>query len=126
MNKVWLVAGVVLLCVVLLGAWFFVVDLGGFSQFLGKKTKQVIQDEPLRFVGTWNAPGYGTITFFATQTYRKGVEEEAWKLRNETLLLYEFDQSQPSVLYHYSFSENDTQLQLTDISNAEHIIFMRQ
>jgi hypothetical protein len=126
MNKVWVVAGVILFLVLLLGAWLFIVDFGGFSQLLGQKTKEAFRDEILRFVGTWHASEFGTITFFATQTYRKGIDEGTWKLQNHTLALYKLDSSQPFVTYQYSFSMNDTTLQFTEINSADSIVLTRQ
>jgi hypothetical protein len=126
MKKVWVLVGVVLLCVLCIGAWFFIADLGGFSQLLGNKTKNALSDQSARFLGTWTSQEFGTITFFSSKMYRMGSQEGVWVIDTETVSLYETGDDAPLVVYQYVFSENDSLLQLTNGITEEQIVLRRQ
>ena len=126
MNKIWLVAGAISVCVLVLVAWLFIGNLGGFSQFLGQKSKEAYSDEQLKFVGTWAAPGSVSLTFFSTESYRKGVDEGTWTLEDDRLLLFEGDNTQPWIAYEYVFYEDDTLLRLTEVGQVESLLLTKQ
>jgi hypothetical protein len=126
MNKIWVTVGGISLFVLLLGAWFFIGNLGGFSQFLGEKSKEAYSDEQLKFVGTWTAPGSVSLTLFSTGSYRKGVVEGTWALENGLLVLSEEGETPSQVTYEYVFSENDTLLQLTEVGQEESLLLTKQ
>ena len=53
MKNILIFAGVILLCVLILSAWFFIGNLGNFAQFLGKESTDIFANEKSRFIGSW-------------------------------------------------------------------------
>jgi hypothetical protein len=53
MKKIFILAGVVLLFVLLLTAWLFIIDFNIFAETLGEGAKEAALDEKSRFIGTW-------------------------------------------------------------------------
>ena len=126
MNKILLVVGAVLVCVLLLSTWLFIVDFGGFSSFLGKKSQEAVENEKVKFLGTWTTSEHGIFTFFSTGFYRQTAAEGLWVLEDNRLLLFEGERSLPSVTYSYVFSENDHIVQLTDEMTGELLVLTKQ
>lgn len=52
MQKIFILAGVVLLFVLLLTAWLFIIDFNIFAETLGEGAKEAALDEKSRFIGT--------------------------------------------------------------------------
>jgi len=121
-----MLVGGILVCVLLLSGWLFIVDFGGFSHFLADKSRQSVQNEQVRFMGTWSALGYGTLSFFSDGSYHKGTEDGTWKLVNSSLFFYASDERQSLDSYRYVFTENDTVLQLTNRDSGEQILLTKQ
>ncbi|MBN1280138.1 MAG: hypothetical protein JXA00_00645 [Candidatus Thermoplasmatota archaeon] len=126
MKDVWILAGVILLCVLILGAWLFIGEMGGFSLFLGEKSEEATSDEFLRFVGSWYNEEYGSITFFGTKTYRRGAEEGTWRVQNTTLSLYTLDGASLVAAYQYHFVDQDASLQLSTAGSIDIVTLTRQ
>ena len=125
MNKVWVLVGAVSIFVIVLFCWIFIVDFGGFSQLLGEKSQEAVQDESSRFIGTWSMAGAASLNFFADGSYRQGVTEGAWSVAVGVLTLSPDDG--PSVVrYQYLFSEHETVLELTNQATGETTLLNRQ
>jgi hypothetical protein len=70
MNKVWIVAGVILCIVLLLGAWVFLGDFSNFAKRLGSEGKDIALGDQNTIVGTWVLNGTDcSITFLSNGGY---------------------------------------------------------
>jgi len=126
MNKIYLVAGPIIACILLIGGWFFVVGLGGWSQMLGEKSKDTVGSEQMKFVGVWyGGTDFGSISFSSTGSFRKGVFDGAWKIESGVVQLYGLEGRQYWTSYAYSFTNDDTTLRLTE-PNTNEIIDLKK
>ena len=127
MNKIFLVAGIIIVCLLMLGAWFFVGGLGGWSQLLGEKSKGTYGSEQMKFVGVWyEGAEFGSISFSSTGSFRKSVFDGTWKLESGNVQLYGLEGRQYWTSYTYSFSNDDTLLTLTEPNMHETIVLEKQ
>ena len=127
MTKIYLVAGIIIVCLLMLGAWFFVGGLGGWSQMLGEKSKGTYGSEQMKFVGVWyGETEFGSISFSSTGSFRKGIFDGTWKLESVNVQLYGLDGKQYWTSYTYSFSNDDTLLRLTEHDTGETVLLEKQ
>jgi len=45
MNKIWILVGIMLLCVLVISVWFFIGKVGDFANLLGDTSKDIANDE---------------------------------------------------------------------------------
>jgi len=127
MNRIYLAAGLIIVCILLVGGWFFVVGLGEWSQMLGEKSKDTVGSEEMKFVGVWyGEPDFGLISFSSTGSFRKGVFDGAWKLESGVVQLHGLDGKQYWTSYTYSFFNDDMHLILTEPNTNEIIDLKKQ
>jgi len=127
MRKIFLAAGLIIIILLLLGAWFFIGGLGGWSQLLGQKSQQTFGSDIAKLMGTWyGGAEYGSITFFSVGTFRKGVFDGEWKIESSTLMLYGLEGSAWWTSYTYVFSEEDTVVTLSEKNTGQTITLEKQ
>jgi len=124
MEKIWIVAGIVLLIVLLLGAWVVIFQFGGFANLISDEAKDVIDEDKSKFYGTWesnDAENYPyflfgkKMTFFENGTVLIGIfEDEAFYEISNGKLFLSYDDGPTGTSYDYTFSEDNLDLYLTD------------
>ena len=121
MKGVWIVAGIVLFVVLLLGAWLFIFQFGGFAFFLGDEAKEIVENENSvedRFIGTWkdaDTPPM-SIVFYEDMTCKYSGVNANWKLTNNNLVIYT---DENTLLFDYDFDKNNEKLYLTNIKGYQ-------
>ena len=81
--------------------------------------------EENRFFGTWYNNSW-TITFFSDGTYTESFQADPWEIKDGKLLLYSDSSKVSFGLFDYGFSENDSKLTLTQVSNGKITVFTKQ
>ncbi len=122
MKKILIFAGVVLLFVLILSAWFFIGNLDNFAQFLGKESTDIFANEKSRFIGTWETSnGLSTYNFKSDGSLIYNYIQGTYEINeNNTLFLnYDSHEDSPTLLYTYQFSADDRILTLFDVDNLE-------
>jgi len=126
MKKIWVLAGIVSLFVIIISLWFFVGKLSNFAYTLGDTSKEVVNDDETKFIGTW-ATGDGSTgyIFHSDKSFYNSLTgyDGTWEVKQEELLLtystgYE-------VQMNYLFSDNDNNLALTLFGTDETILYIR-
>ena len=122
MNKILIFAGIMLLCVLILSAWFFIGNLGNFAQFLGRESTEIFTNEKSRFVGTWETNDtLFTYTFKPDGSFIYNHVQGTYEINenNRVLLIYGHDEEYNSLNYSYQFSTDDMILSLYDLDTLE-------
>ena len=123
MRKILVVAAVILLVSLACGAWLFIIKFGGWAHNLGEVSEQIVEDDTLLFVGTWESMGNQEIYSFLSNGsyYIDGFFVGDWSISDGQLTLQNFLE----VVYSYSFSQGDTMLTLND-STHQTILLVKQ
>ena len=137
MNKVWVVAGVVLCFVLLLGAWLFLGDFGNFAKLLGEEAKDATLGEQNNLIGTWLLDSSDdSIAFLSNGGYSSTMVRYGagtYVFEGDVLVLtVQVGESngdsafaEGEVTYDYDFLD-DTTLVLTHIESGAREIFTKQ
>ena len=124
MKNILIFAGIILLCVLILSAWFFIGNLGNFAQFLGKESTDIFANEKSRFIGSWEATKNSSLYMFKPDgSFIFSSKQGDYEInKNNTVLLnYGSYEDFSTLRYTYQFSNDDTILTLTNIDNLEDI-----
>jgi len=81
--------------------------------------------EENRFLGTWYNNSW-TITFFSDGTYTESFQADPWEIKDGKLLLYSDSSKVSFGLFDYNFTDNDSKLTLTQVSNGKITVFIKQ
>ena len=129
MKKILIFAGIILLCVLILSAWFFIGNLGNFTQFLGRESTEIFANEKSRFIGTWETNDtLFTYTFKSDGSFIYNHVQGTYEINenNRVLLIYGPDEESSSLNYSYQFSTDDTILNLYDVDTLEATIVLKK
>ena len=133
MNKILVFTGVMGCCILVLSAWFFIGEIGGFAKFLGEESEEIANTEKSKFVGTWESQDEttlillgNTVTFFSDG--RVGLQGsmpnyETFQIENEKLII---SLSGIQYTFDYLFSNDDNTLSLRNIKDGTTGIYIRQ
>ena len=134
MKKIYIVAGIVLLFVLILTAWLFIIDFGGFAQKLGGGAADIASNEKSEFIGTWETTyiedddrfvGYnGVYRFSIDGTGSVGGLTCTWDIENDTLVI-DYYGGVSTLTYDYSF-ENDADILVLTNSNDTLLFIKRE
>jgi len=123
MKKIYVLAGVVLFISFVLMCWVFFGNFFDFAQNLGEKSSDISLDEKSKFIGIWETTyvedderfvGYdGTYKFNPDGTGLIGGIFCTWDIVDEKLVISYFEGT-ASLVYNYSFSDDENTLTLTD------------
>jgi hypothetical protein len=123
MKKIYILIGAVLILVLIIMCWFFVFQYYDFAQNLGKKSEEVALEEKSRFIGTWETEFIegdgqfigtnGILAFHIDGTGLIGGLSSTWDIKDGPLVIDYYD-GVASVMYNYSFSEDETVLTLSN------------
>ena len=115
MRKIYVLVGVVLLCVLVLSTWLFIGKIGGWAHILGDQSKKLVEDEQSHFIGSWMDVQNNTLYTFARDGsyYIEDFFVGSWVVNGGNFSLARSD-DHTVVSFSYSFSDTDTRLILTD------------
>ena len=123
MKKIFIVAGAIFLFVLLLSAWLFIIDFGNFAQTLGGGVGDILLDEKIKFIGTWETTyledddrfvGYNGIYMFSSDgTGLIGGLSCTWDIVDSKLIIRYYE-GFATLTYDYSFSDDVITLSLND------------
>ncbi len=121
MKKIWILAGIILLIVLLLGSWLFVIKFGGFANFLGEKSSSIQNSTKYDFVGIWETENPdinnfiigegGRYSFLLTGKGTFGGISGNWNISDSKLYINCTEEL--SYIYGYRFSKEKDTLNLT-------------
>ncbi len=110
MKKHLIVIGIVVL--------LLVVGLSGCNEISNPLTG----NDDNRFVGTWKNEYGATITFFSDGTGSQTSVSFQWEIKDGKLVMdWIIEGTKYSLVYNYSFSNNDTTLTLTTPENVSQV-----
>lgn len=132
MNKIWVLTGIIVCGVLVLSAWLFIGDFGGFAKYLGEKSKNIISDEKIRFIGTWETTynestsvGYNGIYRFSSDgACSVGGLTGTWNIKDEKLEIVYYEGT-AILSYDYFFFDDDDKLILIDADSGETLVFTK-
>ena len=115
MKKIYIFAGIVFVCVLLIITSVFIFDLYDFSKNLGNNAEDIGTVEETKFIGTWetvyfedddNFVGYnGIYKFSADGSGTVGGLTCMW-LVMDTKLIIDLTEENIGLIYDYSFSDS--------------------
>jgi len=122
LKKILVVAGVIILCALILSTWFFIGNLGNFSKFLGKESTNIFVDEKSRFIGNWGSTDeISHFTFKSDGSFISNYIQGAYEINKNNMILlnYNPDTYFNSSSYKYEFSIDDMMLTFYDVDTLE-------
>ena len=78
-----------------------------------------------KFVGTWESPGQSSYSFFSDGTCSHSYMGGTYMVK-EGQLVVTFTSPRYSILYDYSFSNDNTTLALTEANSDETTVYTKQ
>ena len=137
MNKVWIVAGIVLCFALLLGAWVFLGDFSNFAKRLGSEGKDIALGDQNSIIGTWILEESSeTITFLSNGGYSSTIEyygAGTYAFKGEVLELTvqvggsngDSAYAEGKITFNYDFFDDNT-LILTNVESGDSQVFAKQ
>lgn len=122
MNKIFIVAGCVLVCTLLLATWFFFGNLGSFSRHLGEQSTHLIEEQQLRFIGTWTIEEDNSFFRFKSDcSFTHNTITGTYDVTTNEIVSLDYTDNMyyTSSDYYYQFSQDDTKLTLSTLDNPE-------
>ena len=116
MKKQLMIVGIIVI--------FLTVGLSGCNEEKDTSSNPNTTEEN-RFLGTWYNNSW-TITFFSDGTYTESFQADPWEIKDGKLLLYSDSSKVSFGLFDYDFSDNETKLTLTQVSNGKITIFTKK
>ena len=126
MNKILWISGIIIIGVILLGAWLLIGEFSGFAFNLGEESKDIGTNEKTKFIGIWETTYIEDDNRFIGQNgiYKFSIDGTGtiggltctWDI-NEGNLTIDHEGEREPIFYNYTFTNNDT-LILTNINGS--------
>lgn len=123
MKKIFLLAGFVGCCVLLLSGFVLIVDFGDFANFLGSESKKIVEGKEDRFIGTWNIENEEEQLAFHSSGTVSGYMDGKYEIYEERLFInMSFDNELISYEYNLYFSDNNNEVIISDVNTGKGLV----
>jgi len=123
MKKILLFAGILSVFILILAGFIFIGDFGGFANFLGGKSKDIIDIETNKFVGKWDIDNEKQQVEFCSNKTVNGYFEGNYEFTAKKIFINTtFNDEIITFQYSYFFSDNDDTLTISEIESGKGFI----
>ena len=128
MKKILIYAGILSCCILILAAFLFIGDFGGFANLLGKESKKVINNDTINnFIGTWDIENKEEqLVFFSNKTCSGFINGKYDFDSNKIFINTSNEISTTKLEYNYFFSDFYETLTLSNVDSNEGLILQKQ
>lgn len=127
MNKIWILAGIIIFISFVIGAWLFLGEFNIFSKELGEGSKHIVLSEKTKIIGTWETDynssdnefvGLNGVYSFSTDNKATiGGISCTWIL-SENNLIITINENSEQFVYNYMVSNDGATLTLSKLDKT--------